>query len=231
VHTHIVPRYVGDAAPGRPLPFPEPRLSAQPEEPYRSDVEALRTLLRAPADATTGYLERGRLEPRASPLELVFRPESDAPQLAEAAAEYTFLWIEWGVWIATELTRATGLSFPYTRLEATVCEEPSRSHPLRLRASYDRETKLGTLVHELAHRLVGDRAERSARTLGELESHELIDLFLFDVWADLFGEKFARQQVEVESQRRPIYAEAWTSALAIDRRTRAERLSAQLAQV
>jgi diadenosine tetraphosphate (Ap4A) HIT family hydrolase len=46
VHTHIVPRYLDDAAPGRPLPFLEPRHPAQPEEPYRRDVDALRRLLR-----------------------------------------------------------------------------------------------------------------------------------------------------------------------------------------
>lgn len=46
VHTHIVPRYLDDAAPGRPLPFPDPRRPAQPEGPYQGDVAALRERLR-----------------------------------------------------------------------------------------------------------------------------------------------------------------------------------------
>lgn len=46
VHTHIVPRYVHDPVPGRPLPFPDPPRSPQPKETYRADLERLRTLLR-----------------------------------------------------------------------------------------------------------------------------------------------------------------------------------------
>lgn len=45
VHTHIVPRYLDDPAPGRPLPFPDPRLPDQPEEPFQRDVASLRQIL------------------------------------------------------------------------------------------------------------------------------------------------------------------------------------------
>ncbi len=45
VHTHIVPRYLDDAAPGRPLPFPDPRLPDQPGERFQRDVASLRGAL------------------------------------------------------------------------------------------------------------------------------------------------------------------------------------------
>lgn len=45
VHTHIVPRYLDDAAPGRPLAFPDPRPPHQPEQRFRRDVASLRHLL------------------------------------------------------------------------------------------------------------------------------------------------------------------------------------------
>jgi len=156
-------------------------------------------------------------------LQISFRPAATEPDIVSATEEYERLWVAHGDEIVARLEAHTGLHFAERELQAQIGEAPSRSHPLQLRASYDRETKLGTLIHELAHRLVVDTAPPAAR---RLESHEVIYLFLFDVWTDLFGEVFAQRQVEVESQRRPLYAEAWRTAYRMDRTARAARLRA-----
>ena len=44
LHTHLVPRFADDPAPGRPLPFPEGERPDVPEEQLRRDVLALRLL-------------------------------------------------------------------------------------------------------------------------------------------------------------------------------------------
>lgn len=143
-----------------------------------------------------------------------------------AAADYQRLWDAQGARIVGRLAALTGLRFAEGPLDALVFEGVSRSHPLRLRASYDEDTKLGTLIHELAHRLVdGHRARvTSLQPRRDRDEHELIYLFLFDLWADLYGEAFARRQVEAESQRRPMYREAWEATLKMDREARAATL-------
>ena len=45
LHTHLVPRFAEDPAPGRPLPFPEGERPDLPEEQFRRDVLALRSLI------------------------------------------------------------------------------------------------------------------------------------------------------------------------------------------
>ena len=165
-------------------------------------------------------------------LQIRFCPESDQPALVSAAAEYQRLWEAEGERIVEQLAAATGLRFTERAIDARVFEGVSRSDPLRLRASYDQETKLGTLIHELAHRLVQGRRVGSALDANgpdrERENHELIDLFLFDVWTDLYGLGFAQRQVEIESQRRPMYRATWRATLTLSRVARTEKLRAML---
>lgn len=159
-------------------------------------------------------------------MDITFRPASDDPALIAATAEYERLWRSDGERIVEALCGLTGLRFAEQRLEGIVHEGISRSHPLRLRASYDGETKRGTLIHELARRLV-DQGE-SPSDPSSADEHEIIDLFLFDAWSDLYGDAFARRQVEVESQRRPMYQEAWKATLVLDRKARAAKLRSLL---
>jgi len=164
-------------------------------------------------------------------VEVRFHPESGRPALAVAAAEYRRLWDVEGDQVVEQLAAATGLRFAEIAIDAIVFEGMSQSHPLRLRASYDSETKLATLIHELAHRLVQGHARPGAAHDGadqQRQSHELIDLFLFDVWADLYGEPFARRQVDIESQRRSVYRDAWQVTLELDRASRAAKLRSLL---
>jgi hypothetical protein len=144
-------------------------------------------------------------------------------------AEYEGIWAEHGARIVAHLEAATGLRFAETFVSAVVFEGVSHSHPLALRASNDAETKLGALVHELAHRLIaGNRVRLGLATYSparERENHELIDLFLYDVWVDLAGEEFARRRVAVESGYQPVYRDAWQATLELDRQARAAKLA------
>jgi hypothetical protein len=162
-------------------------------------------------------------------LELHFYPESDRRDYSAAVAEYQRIWTRHGPRIVALLETATGLPFAETFVNAVVFEGVSHSHPLALRASNDAETKLGALVHELAHRLIaGNRVRLGLAPYSparERENHELIDLFLYDVWVDLAGEEFARRQVAVESGYQPFYRDAWQAVLALDRPARAAKLA------
>lgn len=50
--------------------------------------------------------------------------------------------------------------------------------------------------------------------------HKQIDLPLYDIWADLYGQKFADDQVKIESARTLRYKEAWDWALGMPRNER-----------
>jgi hypothetical protein len=95
-------------------------------------------------------------------LQISFRPASREPNIVSATAEYEGLWAAHGDEIVARLEAHTGLHFAERELQAQIREEPSRSHPLQLRASYDPETKLGVLIHELAHRLSSMQRRRRA---------------------------------------------------------------------
>lgn len=157
-------------------------------------------------------------------LSIRFRPEADLPELVAAADEYQHIWDAEGERIVASLERLSGLRFAESAVEATVFEGVSRSHPLRLRASYPSDVKLATLIHELGHRLLATETMPSALAAEvehrRLASHKRLNLILFDAWTDLYGDAFARRQVTIESRRQPFYREAWGWALAMDRQSR-----------
>ncbi len=176
--------------------------------------------------------DHGRASIITGMLTVNFHPDSNKPDLVAAAAEYTRLWQTEGGQIVARLDGVTGLTFAEEFINAIVFEGVSQSHPLCLRASYPAETKKGTLIHELCHRLVRGNRSRlglpAYRSNEQLQNHQLIDLFLFDVWVDLYGEEFARRQVEVESERQQFYKEAWGWALSMGRGERETKLRAVL---
>ena len=161
-------------------------------------------------------------------LTIHFYPESDHPDLVGAAQEYQHVWDAEGSRIILSLETISGLRFVETAINALVFEGISHSYPLCLRASYATDVKIATLSHELCHRLIRGNQSRLGlppyRPDQQLYNHQLIDLFLFDVWTDLYGEEFARRQVVVESQRQPFYKDAWDWALAFDRAARTAKL-------
>lgn len=146
-------------------------------------------------------------------------------RFAPAAEEYRQIWEREGPRIAAALEAATGVAFPAAPIEATVgASAPMTAYDgrtMRLRAGYSEPYKRATLVHEMGHRL-SFLLPRTA----ELDDHRLLYLFLYDVWADLYGNAFADRMVSIERRIGRQYDAAWTWALGMTRDQRQARLRA-----
>ena len=159
-------------------------------------------------------------------LVMAFTPEKESFNAATEA--YRQLWREEGTRIAEALERVTGLPFTQSRITAIVYEGRSSSgignNPMRLRASYNADTKRSALAHELGHRVIAQLAIRPP----DLDEHRVLDLFLYDVWQSLWGQAFADRQVQVESAQRGFYdyESAWRWALSLTADQRAARFAA-----
>jgi len=166
-----------------------------------------------------------------SRVRVTFVPQSDS--FAAAAREYDQLWNAEGARIVSAMEEVSGLAFVYplfadTAITAVVFEGVSnsgyRDGPMHLRASYPLDTKKATLIHELGHRLQAGLFRRDE------EEHGPLFLWLYDVWAELYGQQFADAQVAVEKQRRGPYPKAWDDALALTPSERADRWRKLLAE-
>jgi hypothetical protein len=150
---------------------------------------------------------------------LTFVPEADSFRVA--ATEYTTIWATEGARIVHAMEAVSGLSFEDSAVVAIVYEGISQSgyreRPMRLRASYPSETKRATLIHELGHRLQAPLFQSRE------EEHPELFLWLYDVWAELYGREFADAQVLVERRRRGVYPAAWDQALQLTEAERAAR--------
>jgi hypothetical protein len=139
------------------------------------------------------------------------------------AQVYEAIWDEDGKRIVAALETRTCMPFPESSVSAIVTEAASNSggpeHPMRLRASYIRNIKRSTLVHELGHRHLWQLAER----LDEVDGHRTLYLVLDRVWADVWGEQFAADRVRDESSwhARYDYGAAWTWARSLTQQERA----------
>jgi hypothetical protein len=160
---------------------------------------------------------------RATGLEMNF--VASAETFRPAAEAYRDIWAADGGRIVAAMARSTGLRFEPGPIEVVVYEGTSYSgepggRPMFLRASYPNDTKRGTLVHELAHRLAN-----AVPFTGD--HHELIFLFVYDVWVDLWGQSVADEQVRVESRRKggSDYEGIWKRTLALPAAERARRLA------
>ena len=151
------------------------------------------------------------------------------PGFEPAAQEYRAIWVGEGARIVAALERETGLTFPDPPVAVTVREGVSGvtrdGRRMFMRASYSAEEKKGALVHELGHLLVMPRTALR-REIGE---HRLLNLFLYDVWTDLYGGDFADRMVEFERRKHRRYRAAWAWALAMTREQRRARLRTLLA--
>ena len=149
---------------------------------------------------------------------------AQADSFADAEKEYTAIWQREGSRIVAVMEQVSGIRFdspPYadTAITAIVFEGVSQSgyrdRPMRLRASYPEPTKRATLVHELGHRL-------QVGVAGAEGEHEVLFLWLYDVWVTLWGQQLADEQVLVEARRGP-YPCAWDAALALSATERAAK--------
>lgn len=159
-----------------------------------------------------------------SPVRMRFVPQADS--FAAAAREYERIWASDGARIVEAMERVSGLTFVSsvyadTNITANVLERASnsgfRDSPMQLRASYPRDTKKATLVHEIGHRLQSGLFRR------EEEEHGWLFLWIYDVWVSLYGQTFADAQVVVERARGGPYPKAWDDALALTPEQRAAK--------
>src|SRR3989338_7400554 len=166
-------------------------------------------------------------------LEISFYSDYDKPEYLPAIREYQNIWISEGLRVVVTLEAKTGFQFIENKINAIIYEGVSQSHPLSLRASYDLDTKKSTIVHELLHRLLlcnkvvpfsKDRKEQS------LISHKQIDLVLYDIWTELYGEEFAQKSMVVESARTEMYKEAWEWAMQFDKDERKVRFEKSITE-
>jgi hypothetical protein len=152
-----------------------------------------------------------------------------APEFVPAADEYRRIWNEEGARIAAAMERAAGLEFPAAPIEVLVRRGPPMAsydgRTIRMRAGYSTAYKKAALIHELGHRL----SFLLPREPG-LDDHRVLDLFLYDVWTDLYGEAFADRMVAIERRiaGRYDYDAAWSWALAMTREQLQARLAAAL---
>ena len=163
-------------------------------------------------------------------MEIIFVPENDS--FVKAAAAYGRIWEEEGDRIITAIESATGLKFKERSVTAAVYEGISWSDPLKLRSSYDEDTKKATLVHELLHRLSKDHLIKmpDKSDAFDLGQHKKIYLVLYDLWCELHGKNFADRQVTIESGRTPMYKAAWDWALRLPKAERRAKFADLVAQ-
>jgi hypothetical protein len=144
-----------------------------------------------------------------------------------AAETYHRLFSDEGAAIVDALERASGLTFTQREITAIVYEGISSSGtdrtPMRLRASYNADTKRSALAHELGHRLIAQLSQRPS----DLVEHRVLFLVLYDMWVRLWGVEFAERQVQVESNLRGVYdyESAWRWALSLTSEQRAARFA------
>ena len=155
-------------------------------------------------------------------LKITFIPAND--DFSQAAKAYADIWAKDGKRISESIEKAVAKEFKASIIEGTVFEGISQSNPLKLRASYDDNTKKATLVHELLHRISAEYMFKLPDKNEDLSVglHKQIDLVLYDLWTDLYGRVFADEQVTIESKRTPVYKEAWDWALSLDKHDRQE---------
>ena len=152
-------------------------------------------------------------------IKIHFSAKEQIPEFIEAAKEYQNIWDADGEKIVAALTKWSGLAWKEDKIEAKTFEGISHSHPLELRSSRTFEVKKATLVHELGHRLL---SSHNLRHLDGQDSHQVLDLFLYDVWVELYGKDFADEMVKFESNLKGVsdYEGMWKDALA---KTQGER--------
>ena len=153
-------------------------------------------------------------------MQLSFKTESK--EFDSAVQEYRIIWEEEGEKILKVFERVTTRSFQQEGIDVIVYEGPSFSgsinKPMMLRASYPKDVKKATLIHELGHRLI----EPLHVSIEGIDEHQTLNLFLYDVWVDLYGIDFANAMVSVERERKGLYdydfAWNWFTTLTKERR-------------
>ncbi|MEI6490781.1 MAG: hypothetical protein WCO16_03395 [bacterium] len=155
-----------------------------------------------------------------------FIPIFEDAEFIEATKEYEAIWEKEANRIIEVFNKVTGLSLLENRIACVVYEGMSMSGGtvndlMKLRASYNSDEKKGTLVHELSHRLVLNIKNHPE----DLNSHQVIYLFLYDTWIELYGEEFAKKMLEIEKRRTDMYKKAWEWAMSFSKQQRKQKFA------
>lgn len=161
-------------------------------------------------------------------MQLVFSSDKD---FVLNKLEYEALWYVYGEKIQSSFKMITTLPFIEDTVKAIVGDYESNfagnalNEPMLFRFSV--RHKLGTIFHELAHRFL---LEYQFQYVGILENdHELIDLFLYDVIQDSFGESAAQERVNYECTFPELeIPNAWNKVLEYSKSKRQELMKAVL---
>lgn len=152
-----------------------------------------------------------------------FYPEQNNSDYERAAKEYGKIWREEGKKIIAVFEKVSGLKFREKIINAVTCDDVSYSIPLKLQSNISIENKKGTLIHELCHRLMVGNKVRFDFAYEDpnwnLEVHKQVDLILYDIWVELYGQKFAKDNIDFEislwlKKGKSPYSDAWSFALA-----------------
>lgn len=161
---------------------------------------------------------------KSTEVKLSFSPENE--QYIPAVQEYQRIWSEEGKIMIATMEQVSLMMFLEKEVQVIVFEGPSNSggpsSPMKMRASYPPDVKKATLVHELGHRMNFQLVKRPK----DLDEHQILFLYLYDVWEKLYGKEFADKQVEIERKRKGIYDydSAWKWALSLSKEARATKL-------
>ncbi len=154
-------------------------------------------------------------------LNVHFHPECDIPRFIDATEEYKKIWEEDGEKIAEAIERISGFKFRADLYNAIILDnKPSASYPIILLSSYSPEKKKATLIHELTHKVL---PRNDAMKESEIENHKVLDLILYEIWTDVYGEYFAKTAAEGERVWGDTYIEAGAYALSLTKGDRSER--------
>lgn len=160
-------------------------------------------------------------------LQINFYPESDKEEFIKAAREYQEIWDKEGKKIIETIEKISGLKFKTKFINAVTFGGISYSLPLRLESSYKPKFKRAVLVHELCHRLLVDngvKIKSISKADFTFKVHRIIYLVLYDIWVQLYGEKLAKEAMELEiSYGYPPYKKAWDWALSFDKLERSKK--------
>jgi hypothetical protein len=155
-------------------------------------------------------------------LKINFYPESDKKEYIKAAKEYKVIWKNDGKTIVRLIEKYSGMNFKTKIINAVTSDNISFSIPMTLESNLNHDQKKGTLAHELLHRLLVDNNFwfKKNKNITEIV-HKIIDLILFDIWTDLFGESKAKENINHEISYGCLdYKNAWEWALSFSKEDR-----------
>jgi len=155
-------------------------------------------------------------------MQLVF---SSNKEYVLSKLEYEALWQIYGHKIQCSFKKITTLPFKEDSINSIVGNYESNfagkdlKDPMLFRFSV--RHKLGTILHELAHRFLLEYQFQHVNILKN--DHELIDLFLYDAIQESFGKSAARERVTYECTfPEPEIPDAWNKILKYSKLKRQE---------